>query len=140
MHFFKNCPKVNEFWSYWINWSTSTTGTSQWHSHKKKTPNFEECIIFGFPLHGDAIQVLNFCLLYTKYYIYIQLLFHGNILDLYTCLTQLKFDLEIEYNICKSTNNEICFNKISASLSMIAYKNIVNMISDYINIWCHIFN
>ncbi len=38
-------------------------------------------------------------------------MFHGNKLDLYACLTQLKFVLEIEYNICKSTNNEICFNK-----------------------------
>ncbi len=32
-------------------------------------------------------------------------------LDLCALLTQLKFALEIEYNICKSTNNEICFNK-----------------------------
>ncbi len=71
----------------------------------------EECIILGFPLNSDAIQVLNFCLLYTKYYIYIQRLFHGNKLDLYACLTQIKFALEIQYNICKSTNNEICFNK-----------------------------
>ncbi len=71
----------------------------------------EECIILGFPLNSDAIQVLNFCLLYTKYYIYIQRLFHGNQLDLYAGLTQIKFALEIQYNICKSTNNEICFNK-----------------------------
>ncbi len=32
-------------------------------------------------------------------------------LYLYACLTQLKFAREIEYNICKSTNNEICLNK-----------------------------
>ncbi len=41
---------------------------------------------------------------------YIQCLFHGNKLDLYAGLTQLRFALEIEYNICTSTNNEICFN------------------------------
>ncbi len=77
----------------------------------KNSPILEERVIFGFPLNSDAIQVLHFYLLYTKYYIYIQCLFHCNKLDLYACLTQLKFALEIEYNICKSTNNEICFNK-----------------------------
>ncbi len=69
------------------------------------------CLVQIYNIHQDAIQVLNFCLLYSKYYIYIQSLFHGNKLDLYACLTQLKFALEIECNICKSTNNEICFNK-----------------------------
>ncbi len=87
---------------------------------------------------SPAIKVLNFGLLYSKY-IYIQRLFHGNKLDLYVCLTQLNFALEIEYNICKNTNSEICFKK-NTSLSMIACKNIANMISDYINIWCLIFS
>ncbi len=77
----------------------------------KNSPILEGCIIFGFPSNNEAIQVLNVCLLYTKYYIYIQCLFHCNKLDLYACLTQLKFALDIEYNICKSTNNAICFNK-----------------------------
>ncbi len=31
--------------------------------------------------------------------------------DIYAYLTQLKFALEIEYSICKSTHNDICFNK-----------------------------
>ncbi len=62
-------------------------------------------------LQSIVIQVLNICLLYTKYYIYIQCLFHGNKLDFYACLTQLKFGLDIEYNICKSTNNENEFYK-----------------------------
>ncbi len=39
-------------------------------------------------------------------YIYIQCLFKNNVLDLYTCLMQLKLALEIKYNICKSTNKE----------------------------------
>ncbi len=38
-------------------------------------------------------------------------IFNGNKLDLYACLTQLKVAIEIEYNICKSSNNEIYFNK-----------------------------
>ncbi len=73
----------------------------------KNSPILEEYIIFGFPSNSDGIQVLTFCLLYTKYYIYIQRFFHGNKLNLYPHLPQFKFALEIEYNICKSTNNEI---------------------------------
>ncbi len=34
------------------------------------------------------MQVLNICILYAKYYIYIQRLFNNNTLDLYDCLTQ----------------------------------------------------
>ncbi len=75
-------------------------GTSHWHSHKN-SQILEECIIFCFPLNSDAIQVLNFCLLYTKYYNYIQCLFHGNKLDLYACLAQLKSALKIEYILDK---------------------------------------
>ncbi len=67
----------------------------------------------------------------SNYFIYIQRLFHGKLYQC-ACLTQLKFALEIEYNICKSTNNDIYF--------MITYKDMGNMISDYINILCLIFS
>ncbi len=30
----------------------------------------EECIIFGFHLRGEILEVLNFCILNTKYYIH----------------------------------------------------------------------
>ncbi len=99
-------PRFNKFWSYWINWWEYLSGIAI-----KNSSILEECIILGFPSNYDAIQVLNFCLLYTRYYIYIQCFFHGNKLDLYACLIQLKFALANEYNIYKSTNNEICFNK-----------------------------
>ncbi|MBL0687369.1 MAG: D-glycero-beta-D-manno-heptose 1-phosphate adenylyltransferase [Sulfurospirillum sp.] len=41
-------------------------------------------------------MVLNYCILYSKYYIYVQRLYNNNYLDLYTCLTRLKQVLEIE--------------------------------------------
>ncbi len=43
-HFFKNCPKVHEFWSYWINWWEYLSGITI-----KNSPILEKCIIFGFP-------------------------------------------------------------------------------------------
>ncbi len=44
------------------------------------------------------MQVLNFCILYAKYYIDIERLFNNNILDLYACLTQPKQAFKIEEN------------------------------------------
>ncbi len=41
----------------------------------------EECILFGFPYNRDTMHTLNFCILYAKYYIYIQCLFNNNTLD-----------------------------------------------------------
>ncbi len=69
----------------------------------------KECIIFGFPLENDAIDVLNLCILHTKYYIYIQRLFNKP--DLYACPKQFKLSMEIEQNVCLSKNNENKFHK-----------------------------
>ncbi len=67
--------------------------------------------MYNIWMSTDAMQVLNFCILYTKYYIYIQRLFNKNELDLYACLAQVKLALEIEYNICKNSNKEKDFQK-----------------------------
>ncbi len=60
------CPKEAEFWSYWFNWWEQLFGIKI-----KNNPVIEECIMFGFPLNTEAMQVLNYCIRYTKYYIYI---------------------------------------------------------------------
>ncbi len=43
------------------------------------------------------MKVLNFGILYAKYYIYIQWLINNNTLDLYACLTQKKQALRRKY-------------------------------------------
>ncbi len=52
------------------------------------------------------MQVLNICILYTKYYIYIQRLFNNNIIELHTCLNQHKQAFKTEENICKKNNKK----------------------------------
>ncbi len=51
------------------------------------------------------MQLLNFCVLYAKYYISIRCLFN-NTLKLHTCLTQLKQALKIEENIYIQNNKK----------------------------------
>ncbi len=80
---------------------------------KKKKKELKNAFFFGFPSNSDVMQVhvLIFCILYTKYYIYIQRLFNNNTLDLYTCLNQVKQALKIEENICKTNNKKEKFHK-----------------------------
>ncbi len=66
------------------------------------------------------MQVLNFYILYAKYYIYIQRLFNNNTLDLYTCLKQLKQALKTEEekkcNKNKKKENFLKYNFIYENL------------------------
>ncbi len=69
--------KVAEFWTQLFNWWENLSGILI-----KDRQVIEECILFGFPSDSDIMQVPNFCILYAKYYIYIQCLFNNNTLDL----------------------------------------------------------
>ncbi len=55
--------------------------------------------IVHFFLKCSKIHVINYCIFYIKYYIYIQKLFNKNHLDVHSCQMQLKH-LEIECEIC----------------------------------------
>ncbi len=103
-HFFIRYPKVTTFLFYLFNWWEKLSGL-------RDSQVIEECILFGFPFNNDGMHVLNFCVLYAKYYISIQRLFNNNTLDLSACLTQLKQALTIEGNMCKKNNNVEKFHK-----------------------------
>ena len=106
-HFFLFCPKVNAFWNYFLQWWNKLTDI--------KIPfNFEhleECILFGFPIEGDVFEVLNYCILVAKFYIYRQRLFNNNDIDLFSFLVELKYKVKIEYSICKHNNTLDKFEK-----------------------------
>jgi hypothetical protein len=104
--FFLYCPKVKEFWEYWYNW-WSNINTIKIHN----CPDLSECILFGFPGNEENTLVLNYCIIYTKYYIYIKKLFNNNNLELHACLTQIKQALNVEQNICNRQNKSHKFNK-----------------------------
>ena len=103
IHFFLHCNKVNDLWNYFFNW---------WNNicEFKIINPIEECIIFGFQGKGTVIEVLNYCILLCKYYIYKQRLYGDNKLDLYEFLVQLKYKLKIEKTICDK-DDRIKFTK-----------------------------
>ncbi len=83
----------------------------------KNIPIFNECILFGYPNPSpktkDKIHVINYCIFYIEYYIYIQNLFNKNHLDIHSCQMQLKQDIEIEYEIYIKKKTLVKFEKFN---------------------------
>ncbi len=94
---------------YWFNWWKILTNQDVINQYN----DVQECILMGFPETSDDIIVLNYCILYTEYYIFIQRLFNNNELDLYVCQPQVKLALNIEHSICKKRNENQKFIKFS---------------------------
>ncbi len=77
-----------------------------------------ESILFGFPGRSDDVIVINYCILYTKQYIYLEKHKENknqNTLnvDFLGYLSKLKYTLKIEQSICIHSNKSIKFNKFN---------------------------
>ncbi len=74
IHFILYCPRVKQFWkSFFLWWN----GISDFRI-ASDYEDIEECILFGFQPRGDTFEVLNFCILQAKYYVYIQRMYEQN--------------------------------------------------------------
>ena len=71
----------------------------------------DEHILFGFPSNCDIVTVLNFCVLFAKWYIYCKKLNNKNDFDLYEYQVQLKQRLLFEKMICNKNQNQHSFEK-----------------------------
>ncbi len=111
VHFFLKCSKVRDFWNVIPNWLERLS-----EINLKNIPIFNECILFGYlnpsPKSKNKIHLINNCIFYIKYYIYIQKLFNKNHLDVYSCQMQLKHALEIEYGICNKNQTLVKFESL----------------------------
>ncbi len=105
-HYFLYCNKVKEFWDHWHNWWTYITETDF-----SKGDATAECILFGYPGDDDIISVLNYCVLYAKYFIHTMKMSGKNDLDLYHYLRVLKQKMLMEKQVCIKTGNSNLFNK-----------------------------
>ena len=113
-HFFLYCQDVKLFWSRWHNWWDYTTGLSVY-----KSEVIAECILLGFPGDDDVIQVLNYCVLIAKHYIYSQKLQLNGNPDLLQYLCYLKHKLSLEKQVCTQNSNSNCFDKYDIIYDML---------------------
>ncbi len=101
MHFFLKCSKVRDFWNVILNWLECLS-----EINFKNIPTFNKCILFGYPNPSpktkDKIHVINYCIFYIKYYIYIQTFFLTKTTLMYILAKmQLKIAIEIEFDLNK---------------------------------------
>ncbi len=66
-HFFIDCKSLLFFWKSWVKWWENIT-----NFNIRKEDHIHESILFGFAVTSDGVIVINYCLLYAKYYIYLE--------------------------------------------------------------------
>ena len=95
-HFFIYCPMVQTLWRSFFNW---------WNSLGHLVLDFNQSvnvkhILFGFNHETDAHLVLDYCVMYTKLYIYKHRLHRENELDSRVLQSYRKWKIKIEQQIC----------------------------------------
>ncbi len=61
------CESLLFFWKSWAKWLENIT-----NFNIREEDHIHESILFGFPGTSDGVIVINYCLLYAKYYIYLE--------------------------------------------------------------------
>ena len=104
IHYFLKCPNTNLFWKCFYNWWYTIT-------HITIQDSLEEHILFGYPGNSDVEIVLNFCILFAKWFIHCNKINDSNDIDLYEYLVRLKQRLRIEKMLCFKNNKQQSFDK-----------------------------
>ena len=106
-HFFFHCPNVRNLWYLFF---------QMWNGieyHRVNFPNYPDVydILFGIKNMNDGHEVLIFCILHIKYYIYKQRLFHDNTLSIRETCNEIRYKLDIERKICENDDKQMNFVK-----------------------------
>ncbi len=104
--FFIYCEHTKQFWTSFYKWWNNI---SEFNIGRKDI--LKECTLFGYPSEEDIIQILNYCMLFAKYFIYTNKLNSNNTLDLYLYLVLLKRKIYIQKTICTQQNKPQLFEK-----------------------------
>lgn len=103
VHFFIECPKVQEFWVQLSNWLDRNGGAGKMNIQKLDKAQ----MLFGILAKSEAVKRLNFIMIAARAYIYRVRLFYENKLDTYEFLMELKNRLNVRklqavrYNTCE---------------------------------------
>ena len=124
-HSFFHCPNVRYLWYLFF---------QMWNGmeyHRVNFPNYPDvyAILFGIKNMNDGHEVLNFCVLHIKYYIYKQRLFHENTLSIREICNEIRYKLDIERKIWKMKINRcISENMFPCKICWTPYNLKVNLI------------
>jgi len=108
-HFFLLCHNVNCFWVSFNNWWLRLT--EQNLINIAEPQKLQQSILLGFPDHSEKIEVLNYCILLAKHFIYNRKMNKCNNFCILEYLIYLKSKLNLEKYILKKINKENSFSK-----------------------------
>ena len=113
-HFFFHCPNVRHLWYLFFQMWNGT------EYHRVNFPNYPDVydILFGIKNMNDGHEVLNFCILHIKYYIYKQRLFH-NTLSIREICNKIRYKLDIERKIYENDDKQMNFGKYISLYDML---------------------
>lgn len=100
-HFLYTCPVVQVFWKQILSWFFREADIRLDISLRS--------FLFGVPSGVPHERVINFILLFTKFYIYRQKLFHQASLDLTQFLKEFRLRLQVEKFITTRDNKQSLF-------------------------------
>jgi len=109
-HYLIQCYTTKQFWKSFRNWWSGLTENCDIF-HIDFSINDEINVIFGFPGGTEDIAVLNYCIIYAKYFIYLQKINDKQSIDFYSFLPFLKHKLKIIKTINQKNNTEHRFQK-----------------------------
>lgn len=102
-HFLYTCPLVDVFWKQIVSWFARETNVQLNVSLRS--------FLFGVPHTAPQAKVINFILLFTKFFIYRQKLFHQGSFELTQFLRELRQRLQVEKYITSKENKQFLFAK-----------------------------
>ena len=102
-HFCFHCLNVRHLWYLFC----QTWNGKEYH--RVNVPNYPDVydILFGIKNMNDGHEVLNFCILHIKYYIYKQRLFHDNTLSIRDICNEIQYKLDIERKIYENDDKQM---------------------------------
>lgn len=105
-HFLFTCTLVQDFWRQLISWFA-----------READIQLTRAFLFGVPTTLPQASVINFILLFSKFYIYRQELFHQGSLDLVHFLREFRTRLQVEKYLNKLENKPHHFFKWNRTLT-----------------------
>lgn len=101
-HFLVQCPRTKSFWDNVSEWLDRETGIQLHVSVRTR--------LFGVPATHPQARVINFLLMFIKFYIYRQKLFHEGAFSTIHLLRELQTRLRVEKYITALDNKQHKFN------------------------------
>ena len=113
-HYFYDCRLCVHFWN----------SVKDWLRHKFNIGNIDEYInkqsvILGLFSNVENVSIVNFILLYAKWFIYIKKNNNVHTIDIQEFLHLIRSKLEINVMVARHQNNNILISKMSPSISLL---------------------